>query len=56
MFVCYATLPRHFAPRAPNCQGFIYDPHGRVIYYPHGRVATVFFFEIYPIITLSVIY
>ena len=44
MFVCYATLPRHFEPRAAHFQGFIYDPHGRVIYDRHGRVATVFFF------------
>ena len=26
MFVYYATPPRRFASRAPNCQGFIHDP------------------------------
>ena len=26
LFVCYVTPPRRFASRAPNVQGFIYDP------------------------------
>ena len=41
MCLCYATLPKCFASRAPSFQGFIYDsrpghlrPHGRVIYDP----------------------
>ena len=45
MFVCYASHTRCFASRAPNIQGFIYDPT--------VGLSQFYFFEIHPAITLS---